>query len=181
MEVGKPLQESSVGLMSVIRKSNFFHHIETRLATLISMNLCQYATLQWNHNFNGRIFQNSVYAQTQWRNCIVKGFMEVFLMKTEPLMHLVWFTMHRKKDYWNTAPVLGISSKYSNIDFAWRGNYLNVPGNRFTIKGSFGFNFLAIPAVQYIFLKANKNHLTKRIPFHQTKNASDYAEAIDYL
>jgi hypothetical protein len=81
----------------------------------------------------------------------VKGFMVLFLMKTEPNASGLVYNAPEKslleiapgREYLQSIP----------YRFPWRGNYLNVlETNRFTVKGSFGFNFReTIPAIHTIF------------------------------
>jgi hypothetical protein len=66
MEVGKNFWADPLGLMSVIRGINF----STNENTFSNLNFYefvadQYATLQWNHNFNGRLLQRIPFMKTQ--------------------------------------------------------------------------------------------------------------------
>jgi hypothetical protein len=138
--VGKTFGKVPLGLLSVIPGNQTYFTIENTFSNLNFYEFVsdQYATLQWNHNFNGRIFQNSVYAQTQLERInFDKGVYGSISDENRAIN--IWIVYNApEKGYWEYSAGIGNIFKIFKIDFAWRANYLNVPEtNRFTIKGSF--------------------------------------------
>jgi hypothetical protein len=131
--LGKPL-----GLLSVIPGNQTYFTIENTFSNLNFYEFVsdQYATLQWNHNFNGRIFPEFRLCKTQLERISIKVYGSISdenrAINASGLVYNA-----PEKDIGNTAGI-GNIFKIFRIDFAWRANYLNVPEtNRFTIKGSF--------------------------------------------
>ncbi|MFV8378916.1 DUF5686 family protein [Flavobacterium sp. LB3R33] len=146
MEVGKTFGKVPLGLLSVIPGNQTYFTIENTFSNLNFYEFVsdQYATLQWNHNFNGRIFSRIPFMRKlNWREIIsVKGVYGTISDENRAINASGLIYNAPEKGYWEYSAGIGNIFKVFRIDFAWRGNYLNTPDtNRFTVKGSFGFNF----------------------------------------
>ncbi|RDI52364.1 DUF5686 and carboxypeptidase-like regulatory domain-containing protein [Flavobacterium glaciei] len=146
MEVGKTFGKVPLGLLSVIPGNQTYFTIENTFSNLNFYEFVsdQYATLQWNHNFNGRIFSRIPFMRKlNWREIVsVKGVYGTISDKNRAINASGLIYNAPEKGYWEYSAGIGNIFKVFRIDFAWRGNYLNTPGaNNFTVKGSFGFNF----------------------------------------
>ena len=146
MEVGKTFGAVPLGLMSVIPGNQTFFTIENTFSNLNFYEFVsdQYATLQWSHNFNGRVFSRIPFMRKlNWREIVsVKGVYGSISDENRAINASGLIYNAPEKGYWEYSAGIGNIFKVFRIDFAWRGNYLNVPDtNRFTVKGSFGFNF----------------------------------------
>ena len=146
MEVGKTFGKVPLGLLSVIPGNQTYFTIENTFSNLNFYEFVsdQYATLQWNHNFNGRIFSRIPFMRKlNWREIVsVKGVYGTISDENRAINASGLIYNAPEKGYWEYSAGIGNIFKVFRIDFAWRGNYLNTPDtNRFTVKGSFGFNF----------------------------------------
>ena len=146
VEVGKTFGKVPLGLLSVIPGNQTYFTIENTFSNLNFYEFVsdQYATLQWNHNFNGRIFSRIPFMRKlNWRELIsIKGVYGSISDENRAINASGLVYNAPEKGYWEYSAGIGNIFKIFRIDFAWRANYLNVPDtNRFTIKGSFGFNF----------------------------------------
>ncbi|RTY65873.1 DUF5686 and carboxypeptidase-like regulatory domain-containing protein [Flavobacterium sp. LB2P53] len=146
MEVGKTFGTVPLGLINVIPGNQTFFTIENTFSNLNFYEFVsdQYATLQWNHNFNGRLFSRIPFMRKlNWREIIsVKGVYGSISDENRAINASGLIYNAPEKGYWEYSAGIGNIFKVFRIDFAWRGNYLNVPEtNRFTVKGSFGFSF----------------------------------------
>ncbi|SHF86550.1 CarboxypepD_reg-like domain-containing protein [Flavobacterium segetis] len=146
VEVGKTFGTVPLGLMSVIPGNQTFFTIENTFSNLNFYEFVsdQYATLQWNHNFSGRLFSRIPFMRKlNWREIVsVKGVYGTISDANRAVNASGLVYNAPEKGYWEYSAGIGNIFKLFRIDFAWRGNYLNVPDtNRFTVKGSFGFNF----------------------------------------
>lgn len=146
MEVGKTFGKVPLGLLSVIPGNQTYFTIENTFSNLNFYEFVsdQYATLQWNHNFNGKIFSRIPFMRKlNWREIIsVKGVYGTISDENRAINASGLIYNAPEKGYWEYSAGIGNIFKVFRIDFAWRGNYLNTPDtNRFTVKGSFGFNF----------------------------------------
>jgi hypothetical protein len=146
MELGKTYGKVPLGLMSVIPGNQTYFIIGNTFSNLNFYEFVadQYATLVWEHNFNGKIFARipmlrklnlreiigvrSVYGDVSAENIALNASGLVYKTPTTP--------------YWEYSAGIGNIFKVFRIDFGWRGNYRDLPGaNNFTIKGEFGFYF----------------------------------------
>jgi hypothetical protein len=146
MEVGKTFGKVPLGLLSVIPGNQTYFTIENTFSNLNFYEFVsdQYATLQWNHNFNGKIFSRIPFMRKlNWREIVsVKGVYGTISDENRAINASGLIYNAPEKGYWEYSAGIGNIFKVFRIDFAWRGNYLNTPDtNRFTVKGSFGFNF----------------------------------------
>ncbi|MFQ3173623.1 MAG: hypothetical protein ACI8W0_000719 [Flavobacterium sp.] len=146
MEVGKTFGTIPLGLMSVIPGNQTYFTIENTFSNLNFYEFVsdQYATLEWNHNFNGRLFARIPFMRKlNWREIIgAKGVYGTISDENRAINASGLVYSAPEKVYWEYSAGIGNIFKVFRIDFAWRGNYLNTPEtNRFTVKGSFGFYF----------------------------------------
>ncbi|MFV5684753.1 DUF5686 family protein [Flavobacterium sp. GB2R13] len=146
MELGKTFGKVPLGLMSVIPGNQTYFTIENTFSNLNFYEFVsdQYATLEWNHNFNGRIFSRIPFMRKlNWREIIgVKGVYGTISDANKAINASGLIYNAPEKVYWEYSAGIGNIFKVFRIDFAWRGNYLNTPDTqKFSVKGSFGFYF----------------------------------------
>ncbi len=146
MEVGKTFGTVPLGLMSVIPGNQTYFIIENTFNNLNFYEFVsdQYATFQWNHNFNGRLFSRIPFMRKlNWREII--GIKSVYgtISNANRAINASGLPYNAPENvYWEYNAGIGNIFKVFRIDFAWRGSYLNVPQtNNFSVKGSFGFYF----------------------------------------
>ncbi|MGO4817865.1 DUF5686 family protein [Flavobacterium sp. W22_SRS_FP1] len=146
VEVGKTFGTIPLGLMSVIPGNQTYFTIENTFSNLNFYEFVtdQYATLEWNHNFSGRLFARIPFMRKlNWREIIgVKGVYGTISDENRAINASGLVYSAPEKVYWEYSAGIGNIFKVLRIDFSWRGNYLNTPDtNRFAVKGSFGFYF----------------------------------------
>jgi hypothetical protein len=146
MEVGKTFGTIPLGLMSVIPGNQTYFIIENTFSNLNFYEFVtdQYATLEWNHNFSGRLFARIPFMRKlNWREIIgVKGVYGTISDENRAINASGLVYNAPERGYWEYSAGIGNIFKVFRIDFSFRGNYLNTPdSNRFTVKGSFGFYF----------------------------------------
>ncbi len=146
MELGKTFGTIPLGLMSVVPGNQTYFSIENTFNNLNFYEFVadEYATLQWNHNFNGKIFSRIPYLRKlNWREII--GIKTVYgkVSSENVAINASGLTyVAPEKPYWEYSAGIGNIFKVFRLDCSWRGNYRNLPDtNNFTIKGSFGFYF----------------------------------------
>jgi Family of unknown function (DUF5686)/CarboxypepD_reg-like domain len=146
MELGKTFGKVPLGLMSVVPGNQTYFTIENTFNNLNFYEFItdEYATLQWTHNFNGKIFSRVPYLRKlNWREII--GIKTVYGTTSEEnrLLNASGLTyISPEKPYWEYSAGIGNIFKVFRIDCSWRGNYRDVPDtSNFTVKGSFGFYF----------------------------------------
>lgn len=147
VELGKTFGRIPLGLLSVIPGNQTYFSIDN---TFNNLNFYEfvtdnYATFQWNHHFNGRIFSRIPFMRKlNWREIIAVKSVYGSLSdenKTINASNLINYTSP-KKPYFEYSAGIGNIFKVFRIDFSWRGNYRNIPeAPNFTVKGSFGFYF----------------------------------------
>jgi hypothetical protein len=146
VEVGKTFGTIPLGLMSVIPGNQTYFTIENTFSNLNFYEFVtdQYATLEWNHNFSGRLFARIPFMRKlNWREIIgVKGVYGTISDANREINASGLIYNAPERGYWEYSAGIGNIFKVFRIDFSWRGNYLNIPDtNRFAVKGSFGFYF----------------------------------------
>ena len=146
MELGKTFGTIPLGLMSVIPGNQTYFTIENTFSNLNFYEFVsdQYATLKWDHNFNGRIFSRIPFMRKlNWREIIgVRGVYGSVSNANRAINASGLDYTAPENMYWEYSAGIGNIFKVFRIDFSWRGNYLNVPdATKFAIKGSFGFHF----------------------------------------
>ena len=146
-EIGKTYGQIPLGLMSVIPGNQSYFSIENTFSNLNFYEFVadEYVTLNWEHNFQGKIFARiPKLRKLNLREIVnIKGVYgtisdENRLINASGLV----YNAPTNKPYWEYGFGIGNIFKVFRIDFAWRGNYRDIPEtNNFTIKGSFGFYF----------------------------------------
>lgn len=146
LETGKTFGTIPLGLISVIPGNQSYFTIENTFSNLNFYEFVtdQYVTLEWNHNFGGRLFSRiPLIRKLNWREVVgVKGVYGT-ISEANKAINASGLIYNAPEDiYWEYSAGIGNIFKVFRLDFAWRGNYINTPGaQKFSIKGSFGFNF----------------------------------------
>ena len=146
MELGKTFGKVPLGLMSVVPGNQTLFIIDNTFSNLNFYEFVadQYATLQWEHNFQGKIFARIPYLRKlNLREIIgVRGVYGTVSDENRAINASGLIYQAPEKPYWEYSAGIGNIFKVFRLDFAWRGNYRDVPDtSNFTIKGSFGFYF----------------------------------------
>jgi hypothetical protein len=146
MELGKTFGTIPLGLMSVIPGNQTYFTIENTFSNLNFYEFIsdQYATLKWDHNFNGRIFARIPFMRKlNWREIIgIRGVYGSISNANRAINASGLAYNAPENGYWEYSAGIGNIFKVFRIDFSWRGNYLNTPdATKFAIKGAFGFHF----------------------------------------
>jgi hypothetical protein len=146
VELGKTFGTIPLGLMSVIPGNQTYFTIDNTFSNLNFYEFVtdQYATFQWDHNFNGRLFSRIPFMRKlNWREIIgIKGVYGTISNENRAINASGLIYNAPEKPYWEYNAGIGNIFKVFRIDFSWRGNYRDLPGtNNFSIKGSFGFYF----------------------------------------
>jgi hypothetical protein len=146
MELGKTFGTIPLGLMSVIPGNQTYFTIENTFSNLNFYEFIsdQYATLKWDHNFNGRIFARIPFMRKlNWREIIgVRGVYGTISNANRAINASGLAYNAPENMYWEYSAGIGNIFKVFRLDFSWRGNYLNAPdATKFAIKGAFGFHF----------------------------------------
>ncbi|MBC7605833.1 MAG: carboxypeptidase-like regulatory domain-containing protein [Burkholderiales bacterium] len=146
VELGKTYGKVPLGLLSVVPGNQTYFTIENTFSNLNFYEFVtdQYATFQWNHNFNGKIFSRiPLMRKLNWREIIgVKGIVGTISDENKAINASGLIYDAPEKGYWEYSAGIGNIFKVFRIDFSWRGSYLNMPdATKFAVKGSFGFYF----------------------------------------
>ena len=146
VELGKTFGTIPLGLMSVIPGNQTYYIIENTFNNLNFYEFLsdQYATMKWDHNFQGRLFARIPFMRKlNWREIIgLKGVYGT-ISDANRAINASGLVYHAPENvYWEYSAGIGNIFKVLRLDFSWRGNYLNTPeAHKFAIKGSFGFYF----------------------------------------
>ena len=146
MELGKTFGQVPLGLMSVVPGNQTLFIIDNTFSNLNFYEFVadQYATLQWEHNFQGKIFARIPgLRKLNLREIIgVRGVYGTVSDENVAINASGLIYQAPEKPYWEYSAGIGNIFKVFRLDFAWRGNYRDIPDtSNFTIKGSFGFYF----------------------------------------
>jgi hypothetical protein len=146
IELGKTFGQVPLGLMSVVPGNQTLFIINNTFSNLNFYEFVadQYATLQWGHNFQGKIFARIPYLRKlNLREIIgVRGVYGTVSNENIAINASGLIYKAPEKPYWEYSAGIGNIFKVFRLDFAWRGNYRDIPDtSNFTIKGSFGFYF----------------------------------------
>ncbi len=146
VELGKTFGTVPLGLLSVIPGNQTYFTIGNTFSNLNFYEFVtdQYATLQWEHNFGGRIFARVPFMRKlNWREIIgAKGVCGTVSDANRAINASGLVYAAPENVYWEYSAGIGNIFKVFRIDFAWRGSYLNTPDTQhFSIKGAFGFYF----------------------------------------
>ncbi len=146
LELGKTFGTIPLGLMSVIPGNQSYFTIENTFSNLNFYDFIsdQYATMQWEHNFQGRLFARIPFMRKlNWREIIgARGVYGTITDANRAINASGLNYTAPENVYWEYSAGIGNIFKVFRIDFTWRGNYLNAPdAQRFSVKGAFGFYF----------------------------------------
>lgn len=146
MELGKTFGQVPLGLMSVIPGNQTYFIIGNTFNNLNFYEFVsdEYATLQWDHNFQGRLLSRiPLMRKLNWREIIgIRGAYGSISNENQLINASGLVYKAPKQPYWEYSVGIGNIFKVFRIDASWRGNYRDIPGtNNFTIKGEFGFYF----------------------------------------
>jgi hypothetical protein len=145
-ELGKTYGKVPLGLLSVVPGNQTYFTIENTFNNLKFYEFVtdQYATVQWIHNFQGKLFARiPLLRKLNWREIIgAKGVYGTVSDENRAINASGLAYNAPEKFYWECSAGVGNIFKVLRIDFSWRGNYLDVPGaSKFTAKASIGFYF----------------------------------------
>lgn len=146
LEVGKTFGQVPLGLMSVVPGNQTYFIIDNTFSNLNFYEFVadQYATFKWEHNFQGKIFARIPgLRKLNLREIVgIKGVYGTVSDENKLINASGLIYQAPEKPYWEYNAGIGNIFKVFRLDFAWRGNYRDVPDtHNFTIKGSFGFYF----------------------------------------
>ena len=146
VELGKTFGQVPLGLMGVIPGNQSYFIIDNTYNLLDYYDFVsdEYASLHFEHHFNGRLFSRiPLLRKLNWREIVgVKGVYGT-VSDQNRLINASGLVYRAPEDvYWEYHAGIGNIFKVLRIDFAWRGSYLTIPdANKFTVKASFGFYF----------------------------------------
>lgn len=146
LELGKTFGQVPLGLMGVVPGNQSYFIIDNtyNLLNYYDFVADQYASLHFEHHFNGRLFSRvPLLRKLNWREIIgIKGVCGT-VSDENRFINASGLVYRAPEDiYWEYHAGIGNIFKVLRIDFAWRGSYLDIPdANKFTIKASFGFYF----------------------------------------
>ncbi|MBS7787297.1 carboxypeptidase-like regulatory domain-containing protein [Flavobacterium sp. CYK-55] len=145
-EFGKTYGKVPLGLLSVIPGNQTYFTIENAFNNLNFYEFVtdEYVTLQWVHNFQGKIFARVPFLRKlNWReNISVRGVIGSISNENKAINASGLEYVAPTKPYWEYSAGVGNIFKVLRIDFSWRGNYLDLPkANRFSVKAAVGFYF----------------------------------------
>jgi hypothetical protein len=147
LEAGKIFGTVPLGLMGVVPGNQSFFIIDNtyNLMNYYEFMADEYVSLHFEHNFNGRLFARVPFLRKlNWREIIgIKGVYGTISDENRAINAQTAIPYRAPEDvYWEYHAGIGNIFKVLRIDFAWRGNYLDLPdANKFTVKASFGFYF----------------------------------------
>ncbi|PKB17165.1 DUF5686 and carboxypeptidase-like regulatory domain-containing protein [Flavobacterium sp. 5] len=145
-ELGKTFGTVPLGLMSIVPGNQTFFTIENTFSNLNYYEFVTdtYATMQWYHDFNGRLFARIPFLRKlNWREIIgVKGVYGTVSDDNKAINASGLTYTAPENVYWEYNAGIGNIFKILRVDFSWRGGYLDVPNaNKFAVKASIGFYF----------------------------------------
>ena len=146
IELGKTFGQIPLGLMGVIPGNQSYFIIDNTYNLLDYYDFVadEYASLHFEHHFNGRLFSRiPLLRKLNWREIVgIKG-VYGSVSDENRFINASGLLYRAPEDvYWEYNAGIGNIFKVLRIDFAWRGSYLNIPdANKFTVKAAFGFYF----------------------------------------
>ena len=146
LELGKTFGQVPLGLMGVIPGNQSYFIIDNTYNLLDYYDFVadQYASLHFEHHFNGRLFSRiPLLRKLNWREIVgIKGVYGTVSDENQFINASGLIYRAPEDIYWEYHAGVGNIFKVLRIDFAWRGSYLDIPdANKFTVKASFGFYF----------------------------------------
>jgi hypothetical protein len=145
-ETGKIFNEVPLGLMGVVPGNQSYFIIENtyNLLDWYEFVADEYASLHFEHHFNGKLFSRIPYFRKLNLREII-GIKGVYgrVSDENRLINASGLNYVAPEDlYWEYHAGIGNIFKVLRIDFAWRGSYLDMPNaNKFAVKAAFGFYF----------------------------------------
>lgn len=145
-EVGKTFGQVPLGLLSIVPGNQSYFTIQNTFNNLNFYEFVtdEYVTFNWEHNFQGKLFARIPKLRKLNLREIV-GIRWVYgsvSQENRDINASGLYYLAPEKPYWEYGFGIGNIFKVFRIDFAWRGNYRDIPDtNNFTVKGSFGFYF----------------------------------------
>ena len=145
-ETGKIFGNVPLGLMGIIPGNQSWFVIENtyNLLNYYDFVADEYASLHFEHHFNGRLFSRIPYLRKLNLREII-GIKGVYgrVSDDNKMLNASGLTYTAPEDiYWEYHAGVGNIFKVLRVDFAWRGSYLEMPDARkFAIRASFGFYF----------------------------------------
>ncbi|WP_348799762.1 DUF5686 and carboxypeptidase-like regulatory domain-containing protein [Flavobacterium adhaerens] len=145
-ELGKTFGTVPLGLMSVIPGNQTFFTVENAFSNLNYYEFVTdtYATMQWYHDFNGRLFARVPFLRKlNWREIIgIKGAYGTVSDANRAINASGVEYLAPEDIYWEYNAGIGNIFKIFRLDFSWRGSYRDMPNiNKFAVKASVGFYF----------------------------------------
>ncbi len=146
VELGKTYGTIPLGLMSIVPGNQTYFTIENTFSNLNFYEFVadEYATFQWEHNFQGKIFARiPLIRKLNWREIVgVRGVYGTVSDENRAINASGLIYKAPNPAYWEYSAGIANIFKVFRIDFSWRGNYRDVAESRnFSVKGSFGFYF----------------------------------------
>ena len=145
VEVGKTFGDIPLGLMNIVPGNQSLFAIENtfNLLNYYEFEADQYATIQLQHNFGGRIFSRIPFLRKlNWRETIgAKGVFGSISDGNRAINASNLVYKAPENGYWEYNAGIGNIFKVFRIEFSWRGSYISPGTNNFGVKGSFGFYF----------------------------------------
>ena len=145
-ETGKIFGEVPLGLMGVIPGNQSWFVIENTYNLLDYYDFVadEYASLHFEHHFNGRLFSRVPYLRKlNLREIVgIKGVYGRVSDRNKLLNASGLNYVAPEEVYWEYHAGIGNIFKVLRIDCAWRGSYFDMPDARkFAVRASFGFYF----------------------------------------
>ncbi|WP_298221597.1 DUF5686 and carboxypeptidase-like regulatory domain-containing protein [Flavobacterium sp.] len=145
-EFGKTYGKVPLGLLSVVPGNQTYFTIENTFNNLNFYEFVtdEYVTLQWIHNFQGKLFARVPFLRKlNWREIIgAKGVYGTVSDENRAINASGLEYVAPEKFYWEYSAGIGNIFKVLRIDFSWRGNYLEMPrATKLSVKASIGFYF----------------------------------------
>jgi len=133
-------------LLSVVPGNQTYFTIENTFNNLNFYEFVtdEYVTLQWIHNFQGKLFARVPFLRKlNWREIIgAKGVYGTVSDENRAINASGLEYVAPEKFYWEYSAGIGNIFKVLRIDFSWRGNYLEMPrATKLSVKASIGFYF----------------------------------------
>ncbi len=145
-EAGKIFGQVPLGLMGVVPGNQSFFIIDNtyNLLNFYDFVADEYASLHFEHHFNGRLFSRiPALRKLNLREIIgIKGVYGTVSQDNININASGLNYVAPDKLYWEYHAGVGNIFKVLRIDCAWRGNYFDIPDARkFAVRASFGFYF----------------------------------------
>lgn len=146
VELGKTFGQVPLGLMSVVPGNQTLFIIDNTFSNLNFYEFVadKYVTWKWEHNFQGKLFARVPgLRKLNLREIVgIKGVYGTVSDENRLINASGLIYQAPEKPYWEYSAGVGNIFKVFRLDFAWRGNYRDIPDtSNFTVKGSFGFYF----------------------------------------